>query len=74
MNSKLDEFDSEEDRLRHLLRVMGDHAVQFKAHFHEMQEKFFEASTRAAKLDATVKRQRAYIEELEHELGRDNAL
>lgn len=72
MNS--DDFATEEDRLRHLLKVMGDHAVAYKAHFHEMQDKFFEASTRAAKLDAKVKRQRAYIEELEKELGRDDAL
>lgn len=68
------DFATEEDRLRHLLKVMGDHAVAYKGHFHDMQDKFFDASARAIKAEAKVKRQREYIEELEHKLGIDDAL
>lgn len=74
MSSKPEDAETEEERLRRLLKIMGDHAVSYKSKFHDMQEEIWRLEKLYYKFKGRAERQSEYIAELEHTLGIDDAL
>jgi hypothetical protein len=61
-------------RLRDTLNKTVEHAVQYKALFHSMQEELGKAQGEIVRRGHLIKQQRRVIAELESELGYDQDL
>lgn len=62
------------EQVERALRIMGDHAIKFKALFHDAQDTVNEWQDKCIAKDAVIKRQREIIRQLEIRCGIDQEL